>query len=253
MNRDGANTPPDPPEETWTGGIIERRDGAAEGAAAAAQRHGQKLVAALLEPGTRETDQDAALVEPGFEFFLSGRRESADVGQHDGGHALFVDQVVDGSSDVALARRDDVGIRRQGALHVIERREERLSFLLRLAGDDAGGRIAQLEASRRRRERPPSPPAVRASTKRRSTSAMMPTPPSRTTAHGHRLALPVALPVASPWVLRSTSSLALLFASPLVLFWERLRFIFYTALFRDSFQNSMVILQVFFLQHAIFM
>jgi hypothetical protein len=91
----------------------------------------------LLEAGAGEADQHAALVEPGFELFLGAGDQLADIGQHDGGDALLLDQVVHGGGDVALVRRDDVGIRGQRALDIVERRQQRLRFLAGFAGDDA--------------------------------------------------------------------------------------------------------------------
>ncbi len=46
-------------------------------------------------------------------------------------------RLMNGVGDIAFARRDDVGIGRERALHIIERREQRLRRLARLARDDA--------------------------------------------------------------------------------------------------------------------
>ena len=94
--------------------VVERRkrlrrapgERAAERAAAAAQRHGQQFVAALLEPRAGEADQHAAGLDPGFELFLRAGDELADIGEHDG-RDLLRDQVMHGVGDVRLrsARR----------------------------------------------------------------------------------------------------------------------------------------------------
>ena len=109
---------------------------AAERAAAPAQGHRQQLIAALLEPGAREANEHAARFEPGLELFLGAGDELADIGEHDG-RDLLLDQAMDGVGDIAFARRDDVGIGRERALHIIERREQWLRRLARFARDDA--------------------------------------------------------------------------------------------------------------------
>ncbi len=100
------------------------------------KRHRQQFVAALLEPRAGEANEHAARLDPGFELFLRAGDELADIGQHDG-RDLLLDQVVNGVGDVALARRDDVGVGRERALHVIEGREQRLRGFARFARDDA--------------------------------------------------------------------------------------------------------------------
>src|SRR6185312_4816924 len=72
----------------------------------------------------------------GLELLLRARDQLADIGQNDGRYFLL-DELVNGVGDVAFVRRDDVGIGRERALDIIERREQRLRGLARLARDDA--------------------------------------------------------------------------------------------------------------------
>ena len=74
-----------------------------------AQGGGKKLIAALLEPGPCKTDEHAARFKPGVELFLRAGNELADIGEHDGGD-LLGDKLMYGGGDIALTRRDDIGV-----------------------------------------------------------------------------------------------------------------------------------------------
>ncbi len=101
-----------------------------------AQGGRKKLIAALLESRSRKTDEHAARFKPGVELFLRAGDELADIGEHDG-RDLLGDELMHGGRDIALARRDDVGVGGERALDIIEGREQRLGRLPRFARDDA--------------------------------------------------------------------------------------------------------------------
>ncbi len=93
---------------------------AAKRAAAAAQSDREQLVAALFEARAGKANEHAARFEPSIELFLGAGDELANIGEHDGRH-FVVDQLMHAQCDIGFFWRDDVGVRYERALDIIER------------------------------------------------------------------------------------------------------------------------------------
>ena len=110
------------------------RQGAAKGAAADAQRYGQQLVAAVLEPRAGKADEHAALLHPLLDVLCRFARKRADVGEHE--HAGVLRQrLLNAGGEIGSLRLDQLGVRVERLLDVIQRREERLRLFEVLARD----------------------------------------------------------------------------------------------------------------------
>ena len=148
--------------------------GAAQRASAEPQRHGQQIVAALLQPRAGEAHEHAALLHPLLDPLLDVVRQRADVGQHQRGD-VALDEAVDDGGQIGVVALGDLRERQQRALDVIERRQQRLRLLAR-GTRDAGRRGAiasghragaRRRRSARRRSRRASPgSAARAACRR---------------------------------------------------------------------------------------
>ena len=104
------------------------RQRAAEGTAADTQRHGQQVVAAVLQARTGEAHEHAALFDPGLHLSFDVAGQRADVGEHQDRRVLL-QRGIDTGREVGVLRLDELGERRQRLLDVVERRQQRLRLL----------------------------------------------------------------------------------------------------------------------------
>ncbi len=96
---------------------------------------GSRFVAAVLEARAGEAHEHAALLHPVLDVLGGFARQRADVGQHE--HAGVLRQrFLDAGGEVGALRLDQLGVRRQRLLDVVERRQQRLRLLAALAGDE---------------------------------------------------------------------------------------------------------------------
>ena len=126
---------------------------AAERAPAEAQAHRDQLVAALLEPGTGEAHEHAALLHPVVHPLHEVAGQGADVG-HDQHGRVLLEGLAHRCREVGVLRAHQLGERRQRFLDVVERRQQRLRLLAVLARDEpdpmpARARIEQMHGAGR--------------------------------------------------------------------------------------------------------
>ena len=134
---------------------LRRRPGkrAAERAPAEAQAHRDQLVAALLEPGTGETHEHAALLHPIVHPLHEVARQGADVG-HDQHGRVLLEGLAHRCREIGVLGAHQLGERSQRFLDVVERRQQRLRLLTVLARDEpdpvpTGACIEQVHRARR--------------------------------------------------------------------------------------------------------
>src|SRR5262249_9634395 len=100
----------------------------AKGAPADAQRYGEQVIAALLEPRSREADEDPALLDPVVDPRLQLSGQCADIGQDEYGRVLL-ENGIDAGGNVGAVRMHDLGVGEQRLLDVVTRPQQGLRLL----------------------------------------------------------------------------------------------------------------------------